>query len=416
MIPKHLPTDIAAEWVPIDDVVDFQEGPGVRKYQYRESGVKLLNGSNINGNTLNLTNTERYISDDEAYGKYKHFLVDAGDLLIASSGIAVEKFHKKIAYAREEHLPLCMNTSTIRFKTKNDSVLNIDYFRRFLATNLFKKQLGRLITGSAQLNFGPSHLKQMFVPLPPLEEQKRIAEILDKADALRRKRQQAIDLTDQLLRSVFLDMFGDPVTNPKGWPIGKIGDLLFHVNYGTSAKAGGSGKYPILRMNNITYDGNWNLNSLKYIDMDEKDRKKYTAEQGDILFNRTNSKQLVGKTAVFEENKPYIFAGYLVRAKVNNLANPYYISAYMNSDYGKTILRHMCKSIVGMANINAKEFQSIKIPIPPIEEQEKYSRFLERTKKNICHYEKCMLDCNLLFNSLTQQAFRGELTKQSEVA
>ncbi len=279
-----------------------------------------------------------------------------------------------------------------------------------------KGQLEARGTGSTFKQVNRSHIEEWKIPLPPLKEQKRIAAILDKADALRRKRQQAIDLTDQLLRSVFLDMFGDPVTNPKGWTIGKIGDLLSHVNYGTSAKAGETGEYPILRMNNITYDGNWNLNSLKYIDMHEKDRKKYTAEKGDILFNRTNSKELVGKTAVFEENTPFIFAGYLVRGKVNNLANPYYISAYMNSVYGKTILQHMCKSIVGMANINAKEFQSIKIPIPPIEEQDKYSRLLEQAKKNISHYEKCMLDCDLLFNSLTQQAFRGELTKQNKAA
>jgi type I restriction enzyme S subunit len=206
--------------------VYFQEGPGVRKHQYTNSGVKLLNGSNINNNTLDLTTTERYVSKQEANGRYAHFLVDDGDLLIASSGIAVENFDKKIAYARSEHLPLCMNTSTIRFKTLDENTLHLDYFRRFLATNLFKKQLGRLITGSAQLNFGPSHLKQMFVPLPPLEEQKRIAAILDKADAIRRKRQQAIELADQFLRSVFLDMFGDPVTNPKGWEVHELKSVV----------------------------------------------------------------------------------------------------------------------------------------------------------------------------------------------
>lgn len=176
------------------------------------------------------------------------------------------------------------------------------------------------------------------IPLPPLEEQKRIAAILDKADAIRRKRQQAIDLTDQLLCSVFLDMFGDPVTNPKGYKNGKIGDLLDSVNYGTSAKAGTKGKYPILRMNNITYEGDWKLIDLKYIDMNEKDLKKYTAESGDILFNRTNSKELVGKTAVFREENPYVFAGYLIRSKVNSLATPEYISGFFKFILRKNVV------------------------------------------------------------------------------
>ena len=252
------------------------------------------------------------------------------------------------------------------------------------------------------------------IPLPPLEEQKRIAAILDKADAIRRKRQQAIDLTDQLLCSVFLDMFGDPVTNPKGYKNGKIGDLLDSVNYGTSAKAGTKGKYPILRMNNITYEGDWKLIDLKYIDMNEKDLKKYTAESGDILFNRTNSKELVGKTAVFREENPYVFAGYLIRSKVNSLATPEYISGFLNSFYGKMLLRNMCKNIVGMANINAKEYQAINILIPPIEKQKKYASLVERCRNKIAFYRNVQKKSEELFNALTQQAFRGELTKSTK--
>lgn len=254
-------------------------------------------------------------------------------------------------------------------------------------------------------------VKRLQIPLPPLEEQKRIAAILDKADTIRRKRQQAIDLTDQLLRSVFWDMFGDPVTNPKKYKMGKIGDLLDSVNYGTSAKAGVEGKYPILRMNNITYEGGWKLNDLKYIDMDEKDLKKYTAEPGDILFNRTNSKELVGKTAVFREESSYVFAGYLIRSKVNSLAKPEYISGFLNSFYGKKLLRNMCKNIVGMANINAKEYQAINILIPPIEEQKKYASLVERCRNKIAFYRNVQKKTDELSNALTQQAFRGELTK-----
>jgi type I restriction enzyme S subunit len=146
----------------LSDVAFFQEGPGVRKFQFRNEGVKLLNVGNINKGVLNTTTTKLYLSEEEAYGKYKHFLVDEGDLLIASSGIVVDNFHNKIAYAKKEHLPLCLNTSTIRFKSLDKNVLNLDYLKFYLKTTHFKNQLRKLITGAAQLNFGPSHLKGLF--------------------------------------------------------------------------------------------------------------------------------------------------------------------------------------------------------------------------------------------------------------
>ena len=269
------------------------------------------------------------------------------------------------------------------------------------------RNCGRQTTNISNMDF--DRAKMLKIPVPPLNEQKRIASILDKADAVRRKRQQAIELSEQLLRSVFLDMFGDPVSNPKVFKLGKIGDLLSSVNYGTSSKAGENGKFPILRMNNITYAGDWDLGSLKYIDMDEKERKKYTVESGDILFNRTNSKELVGKTAVFSEKEPYIFAGYLIRSKTNSLAEPEYISSFLNSAYGKAILKNMCKSIVGMANINAKEYQSIEILIPPIEEQKKYVEITNKIREQISTYKQSLIKINQLCGALNQTAFKGEL-------
>ena len=169
----------------LPDMVWFQEGPGVRNYQYTSSGVKLLNVANLHDGKLDLSNTNRFISKEEAYGRYKHFLVDSGDLIIASSGIKVEYFDKKIGFASKEHLPLCMNTSTIRFKVLDESALDIIYFEHFLKSTSFKRQLERQITGSAQLNFGPSHLKKMWVDVPPLALQQELAAFVSQVDKLR---------------------------------------------------------------------------------------------------------------------------------------------------------------------------------------------------------------------------------------
>ncbi|HFL8975352.1 TPA: restriction endonuclease subunit S, partial [Escherichia coli] len=220
--------------------------------------------------------------------------------------------------------------------------------------------------GGAQPNISQGLIKSLEVPLPSLDEQKRIADILDKAAGVCQKREQAIKLADDFLRAKFLEMFGTPANNIHRFPKGTIRDLVDSVNYGTSAKASiDSGEYPILRMGNITYQGRWDFTDLKYLDLSVKEKDKYLVKEGDLLFNRTNSKELVGKTAVYEEDRPMAFAGYLIRVRPNSIGNNYYISGYLNSIHGKITLMNMCKSIVGMANINAQELQNIEILIPP---------------------------------------------------
>lgn len=171
-----LPTDWSLSL--ISQVAWFQEGPGVRTDQFTKTGVKLFNGTNIQNGQIELDNTNTYISPKEAYGGYAHFLVDAGDLVIACSGVSVDKFEEKVAFLKEEHLPLCMNTSTMRFKSLDSNILDIRFFAEFLKSECFKNQIRRQATGSAQLNFGPSHVEKCLIPLPPFEEQKFIAEVL----------------------------------------------------------------------------------------------------------------------------------------------------------------------------------------------------------------------------------------------
>lgn len=161
----------------------FQEGPGVRTSQFTNSGVKLLNGTNINKNQLNLDTTERYIPSKLANGAYAHFLADNDDIVIASSGISVEKFDEKVAFVEKKDLPLCMNTSTIRFKSYSNKMTK-EYLFYFLQSDSFKKHIGEQATGSAQLNFGPYHLNRLSVHLPKdIDEQTAIAETLSFVDS-----------------------------------------------------------------------------------------------------------------------------------------------------------------------------------------------------------------------------------------
>jgi len=189
----------------LSDAYWFQEGPGIRNWQFTHEGVKLLNVGNIekNGN-INLAKTDRHISQNEANGKYKHFLCDEGDLVIASSGISIDDdgyLRTRGAFIEQKHLPLCINTSTIRFKSLKSN--NLGYLKHWLQSAEFRKQITKLVTGSAQLNFGPSHLKQIKIALPSIHEQKRISCILDKTLDVKSKREQALAKLDELAESLF---------------------------------------------------------------------------------------------------------------------------------------------------------------------------------------------------------------------
>lgn len=270
------------------------------------------------------------------------------------------------------------------------------------------RKCARQTTNIANLSIPQA--QELAIPLPPLEEQRRIAAILDQADALRCLRSRALDKLNTLGQAIFHEMFGDPATNPKNWPMGVIGDLLKEAKYGSSSKANSEGRgLPMLRMGNVTYDGRIDLSDLKHIELSDKEFEKYTTRPGDLLFNRTNSKELVGKTAVVTQTEPMAIAGYLVRARANARGDTHYISGYLNSTHGKAVLRGMCKNIVGMANINAREFQSIPIAIPPVELQRAYADKLASLRAEETKIQTSLDLASILFNSLQHRAFEGEL-------
>ena len=143
------------EMIDFDKVVEFLEGPGVRKWQFTQEGIKLINIGNIVNSDIDLSKTDKYLSKEEVDKKYKHFLLSEGDFIMASSGVT----WGKIAEIKKEHLPLCLNTSVIKLKPI-DNMLSKRFLWHFIKSNIFRRQIDRLITGSAQPNFGPSHLKK----------------------------------------------------------------------------------------------------------------------------------------------------------------------------------------------------------------------------------------------------------------
>ena len=386
---------------PISDVVWFQEGPGVRNTQYTTEGVKLLNVANLVDGEVDLSNTNRYISEEEAYGKYKHFLVDEGDLIIASSGIKVDYFDKKMGFIKAEHLPLCMNTSTIRFKTLNADVLDIQYFMYFLKSESFKQQLAVQITGSAQLNFGPSHLKKMSVKVVPIAQQKEIVHKFSEIDRLISYRQQQLIKLDELVKSRFIEMFGDPVNNSEGLPeltlpeLGEFGRGVSKHRPRNDPKLLG-GKYPLIQTGEVA-------NSNLYITEYESTYSELGFKQSKLWQKGTLCITIaanIAKTAIltFDACFPDSVVGFKANDKTNNIFIHYWFSFF------QAILEEQAPESA-QKNINLKTLSELKIIVPPIDLQNEFATFVEQTDKLKFEVKQGLEKLEILKKALMQEYF-----------
>jgi len=225
-------------------------------------------------------------------------------------------------------------------------------------------------------------LEKYEIEVPSLVEQEEIEKKLTLTQKIIEKRRQELSYLDEIIKARFVEMFGDPVKNPKGWEVVTIGDIVTEVRYGTSKPAVEGGKYPYLRMNNLTADGHLDLNDLKYIDIPDDEIEKCVVRKGDVLFNRTNSIELVGKTVVFDLQEDMIIAGYIIRVRLNKRLLPEILSQYMNLEALKDILRSMAKGAVNQANINAQELQSIKVYIHDMELQKQFIEMKNQVDKS----------------------------------
>ena len=178
-----------------------------------------------------------------------------------------------------------------------------------------------------------------------------------------------------------------PYDLPEGWKWVKLKDVVLRLQYGLSKAMNKEGiGFPIIRMNNVTYDGRLDLSELKYVDIDYETAEKFMLNKGDILFNRTNSKELVGKTTVFNEEGKFVFASYLIRVVVDRKkVIPEFISAFFNSKRVKERFLNMARPAVQMANINARELSNIEIPLAPLDEQR---RIISRLEQLIARVEE----------------------------
>lgn len=385
-------------------IVWFQEGPGVRNTQYRDTGVKLLNVANLVDSHVDLSTSNRYISEEEAYGKYKHFLVDDGDFIIASSGIQASYFHKKMGFINKTHLPLCMNTSTIRFKVLDDSKLNIYFFQYYLKSFDFNLQLQKALTGCAQLNFGPSHLKKMKCPLPPMVVQEHIVAELDKINETIEDCRELLRNLDALAQSLFYDTFGDPITNPKGWEMKHFKEILYKIGSGATPKGGKQsyqgGNISLIRSLNV-YNTYFKYDDLAKINANQAyELRNVEVQFDDVLLNITGASVarcfIVPKdtlparvnqhVAILRPNNKFIRPKFLHRL----IITPSFQNFLIGTARGKSATREALPKAT---------LEMIKIPVPPISLQEQFAARIEQIEEQKKAVEQTIAELQTLLDS-----------------
>ena len=257
-------------------------------------------------------------------------------------------------------------------------------------------------------------VERFIIPLPPLEEQRRIAAILDKADGVRRKRKEAIRLTDELLKSTFLEMFGDPVTNPKGWEVRELGDCVKDIESGWSPKCDTRQAEPeewgVLKLGAVTY-GHFNPDENKAMLPDDVPRQELEIKTGDLLVTRKNTYELVGASAFVQMTRPKLMLPDLIfRLRLIDGIDPVYVWQTLSQKTMRLKLSGLAGGTAGsMPNISKARLRTLPFPVPPQLLQLKYREIFNQFWLKKEHQKESEEISENLFNSLLQKAFRGEL-------
>ena len=347
----------------LGDIATYVNGYAFKPEDRGTEGLPIIRIQDLTGNSYDLGFYN---------GRYPEKVeINDGDILIswsASLGVYVWNRGKALL---NQHI----------FKVVFDKIeVDKRYFVFAIKYNL--KEMEKKTHGATMKHIVKKDFDNTLVPFPNLRKQAEIADILSNIENIITHRQKQLEKFDELIKARFVEMFGEPILNPKGWDMATIGDIVTEVKYGTSRPAVDGGKYPYLRMNNLTYDGHLDLTDLKRIDIPDNEIEKCIVRKGDVLFNRTNSVELVGKTCVFDEDEDMIIAGYIIRVRLKPVMLPIVLSCFMNTDALKKKLRDIAKGAVNQANINAQELQAINIYLPPLALQEQFAIFVEQTDKS----------------------------------
>ena len=271
----------------------------------------------------------------------------------------------------------------------------------------------RLIQDAAYPSVRLSDVATMKIPLPPLAEQRRIAEVLDRAEALRAKRRAALAQLDALTQSLFLDLFGDPATNPKRWPVRRLIELIIDGPQNGLYKPStdyGSGT-PILRIDAF-YDGAvTDISALKRVRLAEDERNKFRLTEDDVVINRVNSLEYLGKCALIPKlPEKAVFESNMMRMRFDpKTTQPRFVVQFLQTGFVKSQIQMCAKHAVNQASINQQDVSGFRVNLPPLPLQREFTRRVTAVESLKTAQRAALAELDALFATLQHRAFRGEL-------
>lgn len=299
--------------------------------------------------------------------------------------------------------------STLAKLEITDKTIMPEYLGRFLQTK--SAYLRQYSTGATIPHISRDVLTAIKIPVPSIDEQKIILDKLEQADSLRQNRKQAIDLLDEYLKSVFLEMFGDPVLNTKNWKtknLDEIAEIVSGVTKGRKFKNSDTVYVPYMRVANVQ-DGQIDLTDVKKIEVLPSDVEKYRLLEGDVLLTEGGDPDKLGRGGVWKaEVKDCIHQNHIFRVRLNKTeAVPEFISIQIGSARGKKFFLKSAKQTTGIASINMTQLKGYPALIPPLSLQLKFSKIVEQTEEAKKKMMKQSEELDVLFQSLLQKSFRS---------
>ena len=303
-------------------------------------------------------------------------------------------------------IPMCTNQGFKSFVPKAD-LLDSQYLYYWLKAN--KEYLQDLGVGATFKEISKTVIANVEIPLPPLAEQRRIASILDQADELRQNRQQAIEKLDQLLQATFIDIFGDPVSNPKGWdlkPVGEISESKLGKMLDKKKQSSENDQYKYLRNANVQWF-RFDLSDVFEMEFNEKDRKNCELKFGDVLVCEGGEP---GRAAIWKNDLENCFfqkALHRVRLDMTQILPEYFVWLFWFYSKNGGFDDHI--TVATIAHLTGVKMKAMQIPIPPLSLQEDFQQKVNEIEVLKTTLENSSKLFESLFSSLQNQAFNGTL-------
>lgn len=357
-----------------------------------EDGINWIKiGDAVEGSKYIMSTAEKIKPE----GMKKSRFVHKGDFILSNS----------MSFGKPYILGLdgCIHDGWLVIHDDNDTFIK-DFLYYYLSSPNIYSEFKRLAVGGVVNNLNSKIVRGVRIALPPLSEQQRIVEELDLLSSIIEKKNAQLKELDSLAQSIFYDMFGDPVTNEKGWEVMKLGEISKEkLSYGSGASAiPYDGKIRYIRITDINNDGDLNEEKVSANIIEDK----YILNNGDILFARSGA--TVGKTYCHKEkNGKCLYAGYLIRLVPDkNLVKPEYVFSYTKTSYYLSFVKN-AQNAVAQPNINAKQYGNLLICLPPLPLQQQFAEKVEAIEHQKEMIKQSIKEVETLFNSRMDYYFDG---------